>query len=477
MWFLAPIVILGNLIVESSRHLMTQKPITVVGGGLAGSEAAWQLAERGYAVHLYEMRPVKSTPAHETDRLAELVCSNSLGSNLPDRAPGMLKNELRTLGSLLIATAEASAVPAGGALAVDREIFAQNVTDALQDHPNITLMREEVVDIPSEPCIIATGPLTASALAEKIASLIGEKYLYFYDAIAPTVYAQSINMDIAFRASRYGRGEGDEGDYINCPFARDEYERFVAELLAAEIIPLRDFELEDPKFFEGCLPIEQIAARGERSLAFGPLRPVGLHDPRTGKRPYAVLQLRQDNLAGTLYSMVGFQTNLRWGEQRRVLRLIPGLEQAEFARYGMMHRNTFLNSPAHLRPTLQHKTRADLFFAGQITGVEGYAGNIATGLLAGVNMARLLTGSTPWTLPETTMLGALCHYVTHAEVKTFQPMKANFGILPEVSGYEKNKRERKQVYARRGADDLAQFLLDNPETYLLTNGPVSPDKK
>lgn len=442
--------------------------IQVIGGGLAGSEAAWQIAQRGISVRLYEMRPHTNTPAHRTDQLSELVCSNSLGSNLPDRAPGVLKAELRRLGSLLLACADRASVPAGGALAVDREIFAQQVTEAIEQHPLISLVREEVMHIPGGPCVIATGPLTAPALADDIMRLVGEQYLYFYDAIAPTVNVETINMDVAFRASRYGRGEEDEGDYINCPLNQDEYERFVAALLEAERIELRDFEREDPRFFEGCLPIEQIAQRGAQSLAFGPMRPVGLRDPRTGKRPYAVLQLRQDNLAGTLFNLVGFQTNLRWGEQRRVLCMIPGLENAEFERYGMMHRNTFLNAPTHLKPTLQYKDRDDLWFAGQITGVEGYAGNIGTGLLAGINVARYVYGQSQWIMPPETMLGALCHYVTHAEPDDFQPMKANFGILPPLETPPKGKRERKKAYAERAARTLDAFLAANADVSLST---------
>lgn len=437
---------------------MGRTTVTVVGGGLAGSEAAWQLAQRGIRVTLFEMRPLRMTPAHQSDRLAELVCSNSLGSDLPDRAPGVLKRELRRLGSLLMACADRAVVPAGGALAVDREIFAELVTGRLADHPLITIVREEVTRIPEGPCIIATGPLTAQPLAEELARLLGAEYLYFYDAIAPTVYADTINMEIAFRANRYGRGEDDAGDYINCPLTREEYERFVKALLEAERIPLRDFEQEDPRFFEACLPVEQIAARGLQSLAFGPMRPVGLQDPRTGRRPYAVVQLRQDNLAGTLYSLVGFQTNLRWTEQRRIFRMIPGLENAEFARYGMMHRNTFINAPMHLKPTLQYRQRADLFFAGQITGVEGYVGNIGTGLLAGVNAARLVQGKPLWELPATTMLGALCHYITHAPPQDFQPMKANFGIMPPLESPLRHKTERKRAYADRAYQDMEAFL-------------------
>jgi len=432
--------------------------VKVIGGGLAGSEAAWQLAERGITVELYEMRPVRNTPAHVTEWLSELVCSNSLGSDLPDRAPGVLKAELRRLGSLLMRCAEETAVPAGGALAVDREAFASRVTEHIANHPNIRLIRKEVTSIPDGPVILATGPLTSPALSAEIAALVGEEHLYFYDAIAPMVDAETINMDIAFRASRYGRGEDEAGDYINCPMTREEYERFVDALLSAELIDLKDFERDDPQFFEGCLPVERLAARGREALAFGPLRPVGLRDPRTGKRPYAVVQLRQDNLAGTLYNIVGFQTNLRWGEQKRVLRMIPGLENAEFPRYGQMHRNTFVNSPMHLRPTLQFRDRDDLFFAGQITGVEGYVGNIGTGLLAGINAARLVSGCEPWTLPRETMLGALCYYITHAEPGEFQPMKANFGILPPLDNPPRGKRERQQAYAARAAEALEAFL-------------------
>jgi methylenetetrahydrofolate--tRNA-(uracil-5-)-methyltransferase len=430
----------------------------VIGGGLAGTEAAWQAAERGIEVILYEMRPKTTTPAHVTDRLAELVCSNSLGSDLPDRASGLLKNELRRMNSLLMRCAENASVPAGGALAVDREGFANGVEQAIGSHPKITLLREEVRKIPNEPCIIATGPLTSSALADEIAKLAGQEYLYFYDALTPLIEADSINMDIAFRANRWGRGETEDGDYINCPLTKEEYENFVREIVNAERIELRDFEREDPHFFEGCLPVEQIASRGEKSLAFGPMRPVGLRDPRTGKWPHAALQLRQDNTAGTLYNMVGFQTNLRWPEQRRVFRMIPGLENATFARLGQMHRNTFINAPTLLRPTLQFHNRDTLFFAGQITGVEGYAGNIGTGLLAGVNAANSLQGKPLWELPSTTMMGALCYYVTHAEPKSFQPMKANFDLVPKFTEIVRDKRLRKQRYAERALNDLDTFL-------------------
>lgn len=441
--------------------------LIVIGGGLAGSEAAWQAAERGVRVRLYEMRPKLTTGAHTGDYLAELVCSNSLGSNLPDRAPGVLKEELRRLGSMVLAAAEETAVPAGGALAVDREAFARLVTGRIEAHPNIELVREEMPRIPEGPAVIASGPLTSSSLSRSIIELTGSEHLYFFDAIAPIVTLESINMEVAYRASRYERGEEEDGDYINCPFNRDEYEAFVDALLGAERIELKDFEQELETgvraglhhFFEGCLPIEVLARRGREALAFGPMRPVGLIDPRTGRRPYAVLQLRQDNLAGTLYNLVGFQTNLTFPEQRRVFRMIPGLENAEFVRYGQMHRNTFIYSPAHLRPTLQFKGRDDLFFAGQITGVEGYVGNIATGLLAGWNAARVLHGEGPLELPPTTLLGALCHYITHASAADFQPMKANFGILPplEDTGI-KGKRQRGAAHSRRAIQDLEQFL-------------------
>ena len=439
--------------------------LIVIGGGLAGSEAAWQAAQRGLKVKLYEMRPTLQTGAHQTHDLAELVCSNSLGSNLPDRASGVLKTEMRMLGSMLVECAESTALPAGGALAVDRERFAQLVTERISNHPNIEIVREEMKAIPNTPTIIASGPLTSPALSQSIAVLSGEEHLFFFDAIAPVIHADSINMEIAYRASRYGDEEQGEGDYINCPFTNEEYYTFVEALMHAERIELRSFEdaiksgVKAGHFFEGCLPIEIIAERGIDSLAFGPMRPVGLRDPRSDKRPHAVVQLRQDNLAGSLYNMVGFQTNLKFPEQRRVLRLIPGLENAEFLRYGQMHRNTFIASPKLLRPTLQHNQRDDLFFAGQITGVEGYMGNIATGLLAGINAARLHQHEEPLTLPQTTMLGALCHYVTHADLKDFQPMKANFGILPTMHFRPKSgKRERGQLYADRALKDLERAL-------------------
>ncbi len=443
--------------------------LIVIGGGLAGSEASWQAAQRGVKVQLYEMRPTLQTGAHQTHDLAELVCSNSLGSNLPDRASGVLKNEMRILGSALLDCAEQASLPAGGALAVDRKLFAHLVTERIQNHPNIQIVREEAKEIPNTPTIIASGPLTSPALSQSIAGWSSEEHLFFFDAIAPVIHAESINMDIAFRASRYGTGEQDEGDYINCPFTKEEYYTFVDALMKAERIELRSFEeaiksgVKAGHFFEGCLPVEIIADRGIDSLAFGPMRPVGIRDPRTGRRPYAVVQLRQDNLAASLYNIVGFQTNLKFPEQRRVLRLIPGLENAEFMRYGQMHRNTFIASPKLLRPTLQHRQRDDLFFAGQITGVEGYMGNVATGLLAGINAARVFHHEEPIALPQTTMLGALCHYVTHADLKDFQPMKANFGILPSLDIETKiGKRDRGKAYAERALSDL-QLTLNRVE--------------
>ena len=448
--------------------------VAVIGGGLAGTEAAWQLAERGIQVELYEMRPHKTTGAHVSGRLAELVCSNSLGSKLRDRATGLLQHEIKRLRSKLMSCAECSAVPAGGALAVDRELFAATVTEAVANHPNINVIREEVQTIPDGPTIIATGPLTSPALSADIASLAGQKYLYFYDAIAPIVTADSINMDIAFRASRYGRGDEDEGDYINCPMNGEEYRRFVEALRQAETTELRDFEREAPSFFEGCIPIEQLAKRGDDTLAYGPMRPIGLRDPRTGQRPHAVVQLRRDNLAGSLYNLVGFQTNIRWGQQETILRLIPGLESAEFIRMGQMHRNTFVNAPVLLDASMKFRQRDDLYFAGQITGVEGYTGNIATGLVAGINLARRMQGKSEWPPPETTMLGALCHYVSHAEPEHFQPMKANFGILPDLPTRVKGKRERYAAYADRALADLEASIQALDDHYVL-EAPVTPD--
>jgi len=433
--------------------------LTVIGGGLAGSEAAWQAAERGLDVTLYEMRPGQSTPAHQTDQLAELVCSNSLGSALPDRAPGLLKNELRMFGSLILACAAECAVPAGGALAVGREAFSRRVTERIVGHPRIQVVRQEVARVPAAGLtIVASGPLTSAALADDLVRLAGEAQLYFYDAMAPIVMAESIDMSVAFRAARYGRGSD---DYINCPLDEQTYRTFVYELVHAERLPLRGFEREDQRFFEACLPIEVLAERGDRALAYGPLRPVGLRDPRTGQRPYAVVQLRQDNLAGTLYNLVGFQTNLRWGEQRRVFGLIPGLERAEWVRYGQMHRNTYLNAPVLLRPTLQWHDRDDLFVAGQISGTEGYVGSTASGLVAGINAARLVAGQEPLRFPPTTMLGALLRYISTPQEAAFQPMKPNMGLLPELVGWRGRKRDRNAAYAERALTDLAAFRAEH----------------
>jgi methylenetetrahydrofolate--tRNA-(uracil-5-)-methyltransferase len=372
----------------------------------------------------------------------------------------LLKEELRRLGSLILACADATAVPAGGALAVDRDAFAVQVTERVSSHPRIDLRREEVTAIPEGVhTVVATGPLTSPSLADEIASLSGSDYLYFYDAMAPIITAESVDMSIAFRASRYGQGEG-AGDYLNCPMTQAEYERFVEELVRAETIALRAFEQEDPRFFEACLPVEVLAHRGNQSLAFGPLRPVGLTDPRTGRRPHAVVQLRQDNQAASLYNLVGFQTNLKWAEQERVFRLIPGLERAEFVRFGQMHRNTFINSPRLLWPTMQFRQREDLFFAGQITGTEGYVGSSASGLVAGLNAARLAVGQPPVEFPPTTMIGALCSYISNAEPDSFQPMKANFGLLPPLDRPVRKKRERYAAYARRALADLEAAMGD-----------------
>jgi methylenetetrahydrofolate--tRNA-(uracil-5-)-methyltransferase len=456
---------------DTVHHTTGRHHVRVIGGGLAGSEAAWQLAERGVDVTLYEMRPHRQTPAHQTDRLAELVCSNSLGSDLPDRASGLLKAELRSMGSMVVGAADVTAVAAGGALAVDRDAFAARITDAIAAHPRIDLVREEVTELPDGPTVVATGPLTSPAFSDALARLTGADHLYFFDALAPIVTAESIDLSIAFRQSRYGRGVTEEGDYINCPLSREEFDAFASALLAAERIPLRAFETADERLFEGCLPVEAIAARGQRALLFGPMRPVGLRDPRTGRRPHAVVQLRRDDAAGDLYNLVGFQTNLRWPEQRRVLRMIPGLGAAEFVRLGQMHRNTFLNAPALLDATLALRGRDDLFFAGQITGIEGYTGNIGSGLVAGTNAARYLLGGVPVVPPPSTMIGALCRYVTRADARTYQPMKANFGLLPPLVPAVRGKRERYQAYAERALVDLDAFLAR--EAWGVSGGPAA----
>jgi methylenetetrahydrofolate--tRNA-(uracil-5-)-methyltransferase len=446
--------------------------LIVIGGGLAGSEAAMQAAQRGVRVTLYEMRPVHPTPAHATDKLAEIVCSNSLGSNSVGKAGGLLKEELRRLDSFILECADATAVPAGDALAVDRDLFADTVTRRIAAHPNITLVRAEAPCIPDGPAIIASGPLTSEALTADITRLCGDRYLYFYDAMCPIVARDSIDLTIAWRGSRWGRDQettlaaaagtagaddgspASDGDYINCPLSKEEYEAFIAALVGAETIELKSFEREDPKFFEGCLPIEVMAKRGRDTMAYGPMRPIGLRDPRTGRRPHAVVQLRQDNLADTLYNIVGFQTNLKFGEQKRVLQMIPGLQRIEIMRYGQMHRNTFINSPTLLHPTMQFRLRSDLFFAGQITGVEGYVGNAGSGLVAGINAARLLRGEPLLQLPQSTMLGALCHYVCNAGPKDFQPMKANFGIMPPLEKEVRQKRARYEAFVTRALREL-----------------------
>lgn len=441
--------------------------ISIIGGGLAGSEAAWQVAERGVHVDLFEMRPRVSTGAHQTGNLAELVCSNSLGSNLPDRASGLLKEELRKLNSLLIACADASSLPAGGALAVDREAFSVCVQAKISSHPGIRIIREEVTSIPEGPAIIASGPLTSPGLTHSFEVFTGQDQLYFFDAIAPIVEFDSINMDKAFRANRYGRGTLDEGDYINCPFNQSEYFSFRNALIEAERIPLKSFE-EDVKFgvkagsvplFQGCQPVEIIASRGEKALAFGPMRPVGLVDPRTGRQPFAVVQLRQDNLLGDLYNLVGFQTNLRYSEQKRVFRMIPGLEEAKFVRYGHMHRNSFVAAPLLVNENLAFKKRRDLFIAGQLAGIEGYVGNIASGLVAGINAVRYMHSAPSLIFPQTTMLGALIHYIIHAEIDNFQPMKAMFGLIPKPDDeLKRSKRLRYAFYVDMARSALEEIL-------------------
>jgi len=441
--------------------------LKVIGGGLAGCEAAWQAAERGIDVELYEMRPERSTGAHQTSDLAELVCSNSLGSNLPNRASGVLKNELRRMGSLLIACADAKSLPAGGALAVDREKFSRCVQRKITGHPKIKVVRQEVATLPEPPAIIATGPLTSPALSDALTGFTGEDQLYFFDAVAPIVNYDSINMEVAFRANRYNKGTLEEGDYINCPFDMEAYHKFRDALLNADRLSLKDFEVAINEgvdagkghFFQGCQPIEIIAGQGEKSLAFGPMRPVGLTDPKTDRWPYAVVQLRQDNLAGDLYNLVGFQTNLTYSEQARVFRMIPGLEKATFARFGQMHRNTFIASPNLLDDTLEFRSQPGLFAVGQLTGIEGYAGNIASGLIAGINAAHSIKGQDMLILPVTTMTGALIYYISHAALEDFQPMKAMFGLLPQPSdGQQRTKRERYAYYGQRALEDLESYL-------------------
>ncbi|BCV21110.1 methylenetetrahydrofolate--tRNA-(uracil(54)-C(5))-methyltransferase (FADH(2)-oxidizing) TrmFO [Moorella sp. Hama-1] len=418
--------------------------VTIIGGGLAGSEAAWQAARRGVAVELWEMRPEKLTPAHSTGYLAELVCSNSLRADSLENAAGLLKAEMRQAGSLIMAVAATCRVPAGKALAVDREEFAARVTAAIESHPGITLVREEMQVIPGDGVvIIATGPLTSPAMTRALQEFAGAEYLYFYDAAAPIVTAESLDYSRIFRASRYGRGE----DYLNCPFNQEEYEAFYQALVAAERHAGHEFEAE--VVFEGCMPVEVMAARGKDTLRFGPLRPVGLIDPATGQEPYAVVQLRQDNAAGTLYNLVGFQTSLRWGEQERVFRLIPGLQEAEFVRFGVMHRNTYINSPLLLQPTLQLKAEPRIFLAGQLTGVEGYIESAACGLVAGINAARYVRGEEPLVPSTFTAHGALLHYITDPTHTPFQPMHINYGLLPPLEKRIRNRAERNRDLADR----------------------------
>jgi methylenetetrahydrofolate--tRNA-(uracil-5-)-methyltransferase len=436
---------------------MTQDVITIIGGGLAGSEAAWQAANAGARVRLFEMRPTVKTPVHQTDHLAELVCSNSLKSNALTNAAGLLKEEMRRLGSLIVAAADAASVPAGEALAVDRDLFAGHITQQLTDHPNVEIVREEVPAIDEQQVhIIATGPLTSDRLAADVGRLTGQSQLFFYDAVAPTIDASTIDMEKAFIASRYDKGDA---AYINCPFSKAEYEAFHEALLGAELTPIHEPDAKVP-YFEGCLPIEVLASRGPKTLSFGPMKPVGLNDPRTGHRPWAVLQLRQENRAATLYSMVGFQTRMKWGEQKRVFRLIPGLENAEFVRYGVIHRNTYIQSPQVLTASLQMKTYPNVFFAGQITGVEGYVESAATGILAGRNAARHMQGQPLITLPVETMLGALADYVAHYDGKDFQPMNSNWGIVPPLPDRIRDKREKAGMMAERSLAALATVSFD-----------------
>ncbi|KFZ43350.1 FADH(2)-oxidizing methylenetetrahydrofolate--tRNA-(uracil(54)-C(5))-methyltransferase TrmFO [Anoxybacillus sp. KU2-6(11)] len=423
--------------------------VTVIGAGLAGSEAAWQLAKRGIRVKLYEMRPVKQTPAHHTDKFAELVCSNSLRANTLTNAVGVLKEEMRRLDSVIMKAADSCSVPAGGALAVDRHEFAAKVTEMVANHPNVTVVREEVTTIPTGPTIIATGPLTSQPLSAQLQALTGEEYLYFYDAAAPIVEKESIDMEKVYIKSRYDKGEA---AYINCPMTEEEFERFYDALISAETVPLKEFEKEI--YFEGCMPIEVMARRGKKTLLFGPMKPVGLEDPRTGKRPFAVVQLRQDDAAGTLYNIVGFQTHLKWGAQKEVIRLIPGLEQAEIVRYGVMHRNTFINSPKLLKSTYQYKEREDLFFAGQMTGVEGYVESAASGLVAGINAAHYVLGKELVVFPQETAIGSMAHYITSANPKHFQPMNANFGLFAPLDETIKDKKIKNERYAQRALETI-----------------------
>ena len=431
---------------------MTTTSINVIGAGLAGSEAAWQIAKRGLKVRLYEMRPEKKTPAHHTQNFAELVCTNSLSANQLTNGAGLLKEEMRRLDSIIMEAADAHNVPAGGALAVDRETFSSAITEKLTNHPNVEVIREELTAIPEGLTVIATGPLTSDPLAQAIKRLTDDEGLYFYDAAAPIVEKSSLDMDKIYLKSRYDKGEA---AYLNCPMTEEEFYNFYHELINAEMAELHDFE--DQKFFEGCMPIEQMASRGEKTMLFGPLKPVGLEDPKSGKEPFAVVQLRQDNAAGNLYNLVGFQTHLKWGEQKRVFSMIPGLENAQFVRYGVMHRNTYLRSPEFLNATYQTKKRSDLLFAGQMTGVEGYVESAASGLYAGINAALIAQGKEPVIFPEETMMGEMAHYNTNASPKHFQPINANFGIIPRLEKRIREKRERNLALSQRALTVLEEF--------------------
>jgi len=456
------------------------QPIHVIGGGLAGTEAAWQIARAGVPVVLHEMRPERRSPAHHTEHLAELVCSNSFGAQSSDRASGLLHEELRHLGSVVIAKADEHQVPAGGALAVDRAVFSSDLTETLAQHPLVELRRDEVSQIPSDSVVVlTTGPLTSEALSADLQRFTGQDYMSFFDAASPIVVGESINQEIAFMASRYDRGEA---AYLNCPMNKEQYLHFWQELCVAEQAELKDFERETAKFFEGCLPIEEMAKRGEDTMRYGPLKPVGLFDARLGdfrdpanreKKPYAVVQLRQEDKSGQLWNMVGFQTNLRWGEQKRVFRLIPGLEAAEFVRMGVMHRNTFINSPELLGTTLQFHKRPTLLAAGQLVGTEGYTAATAGGWLAGTNAARVALGREPLALPVTTMMGAMFDFISSAEPKHFQPMPPNFGILPSLPQKIRDKRQRYGVYRDRSLADLNTWIRQHHLPVLKTESPVA----
>jgi methylenetetrahydrofolate--tRNA-(uracil-5-)-methyltransferase len=441
---------------------MTRGPIHIIGGGLAGAEAAWQIARRGLDAVLHEMRPTRPTPAHQTDRLAELVCSNSLKSEQVDSAPWVLKQELRRLDSLLLAAAEKARVPGGHALTVDRDVFSTEVTAAIAAEPRIEVRREEVTRIPDGIAIIATGPLTSEALAAEIATLTGSDRLFFYDSISPIVDAETVDTTVAFWQSRYDKSATGTDDYLNCPFDKEQYERFLDELLKAESVSSHIAE-DDTPYFEACLPIEEIARRGRDTLRFGPMKPMGLTDPRTGRRPWAVVQLRQENLRASSFNLVGFQNHLKFGEQARILRMIPGLEKAEFIRFGQIHRNTYINAPALLAPTLQLRSRPEVFFAGQISGVEGYVESIATGLLAGINAATLATGGAPEAVPRATALGSLCHYVSGADAKDYQPANITFDLLPQLDDatrqlLRRDKKARHAEVCRRAQAAFDEYL-------------------